>query len=190
MRRMLRLTNWLVEEKIIPEEEKEIVCYGLENLTSNLLGVMLILAVGILLGHTAEGLILAVTVLPLRKNAGGYHAKTRTRCFLVSAALLVISTGIFFVFRWSKKVYLTVALLSTIIVFLLAPVGNENKRLDEEEHRVYRRRTRIILFVEMAIFLIAYIAGWESLFKAISCSFFIVAVSLIAGKVIEERRSL
>lgn len=75
------------------------------------------------------------------------------------------------------------------VILHLAPVENPNKRLDEEERRVYGRRARIILIVESVLFLLALLFGWEKLMTVITAGFATVGISLIAGQ-LKMRKSI
>ncbi len=82
-----RLTNMLVSEEIISNEEKEIVRFGLESICGNLVGMVLTMVIGICFKHIGEAVFLWLLLFPLRKNAGGFHASTKTHCFITSIIL-------------------------------------------------------------------------------------------------------
>lgn len=88
-------------------------------------------------------------IFPLRKNAGGYHAETKSRCLLYSSAILFVSVICFVQVEWLDLGYILVAGFFFAIIFLLAPVENDNKRLELVEYRVYRKRARIILLPKL-----------------------------------------
>lgn len=78
-----RIADFLFKGGNITDEEKEIICFGLESLEGNLLGIGLTLIVGICFRQVREAILLWWLLFPLRKNAGGYHAKTKTKCMLI-----------------------------------------------------------------------------------------------------------
>lgn len=75
------LTRKLLRDHIISADDYDIVRYGLENIGSNLAGIFIVLAIGGIFGHILDGFVLWLMVFPLRKHAGGYHAKTRAKCY-------------------------------------------------------------------------------------------------------------
>ena len=143
----------LLRDNVISSEEVEVVEYGLENFGSSLLGMSITLLIGYCFGFLRGSFLLWLLIFPLRKNAGGYHAETKSRWFFFA------------------------------IIFLLDPVENDNKRLELVEYRVYRKRARIILLLEGTLFATAVTFKWEELIAVITIVFFIVGMSLIIGKV-------
>lgn len=177
------LTEKLLEDEVISSEEVEIVKYGLENIRSNLLGLLMILTIGGCFGYLTDSFLLWLLIFPLRKNAGGFHAKTKTRCMLVSAGMLIVSFICLGFMEWTKGVYILIAAIFGGIIFLTAPVGNRNKLLDDVEQKVYRKRTRIILLLESTLLILAFVFGWKELYIVITMCFAIVGTTLLAGKI-------
>lgn len=185
-----RLTDFLEKEEIISDEEKEIVQFGLESLGGNLLGIILTLVVGVCFQQVREALLLWFLLFPLRKNAGGFHAKTKVRCFLSSTVTIIVSMVCIQQIRWTETENLLITVISAVVIWIMAPVENGNKRLDSVEYRVYRQRTRKILLLEVLLFVLSLTFGWEDLVIVITMVFSIVCVVLVTGKVkmLKDRR--
>lgn len=177
-----RITKRLLADGIILSEEEEIVNYGLENLKSNLTGFLLTLLTGVCFHCLLESVVLWILNFPLRKNAGGFHAKTKIRCILLSAVVLLATLGGLVRIIWPKIVYIGIALVSFAFILYLAPVENPNKRLDKLERKVYGERTRMILAIEGTMLVIALVLDWDRLIAVSVANFAIVGVSLIAGE--------
>ena len=173
----------LLRDNVISSEEVEVVEYGLENFGSSLLGMSITLLIGYCFGFLRGSFLLWLLIFPLRKNAGGYHAETKSRCLLYSSAILFVSVICFVQVEWLDLGDILVAGFFFAIIFLLAPVENDNKRLELVEYRVYRKRARIILLLEGTLFATAVTFKWEELIAVITIVFFIVGMSLIIGKV-------
>lgn len=178
-----KLAGMLLRDEVITPEEVEIVRYGLENLGSSLLGMSITLIIGHCFDFLWGSFLLWLLIFPLRKNAGGFHAETRCRCLLFSSTVLLVSIICFVQISWSMTGYILITALSFTVIFLMAPVENGNKHLDQDEHRVYRKRARLILLSEGALFMAAVAFGWKKLVVVITIDFFIVGVSLVAGRV-------
>lgn len=177
------LAGMLLRDGIISPDDVEIVEYGLENLGSSLLGMLITLVIGYCFDFLLGSFLLWLLIFPLRKNAGGFHAKTKGRCLLFSSAMLLVSIICFVQIGCSEKEYILIAIISSGLIFFMAPVGNDNKHLDEIEYKVYRKRTRMILLLEALLFVVAVGFGWERLIAVETMDFFIVCVALIAGRV-------
>ena len=185
-----RLTDFLEKEEIISDEEKEIVQFGLESLGGNLLGIILTLVVGVCFQQVREALLLWFLLFPLRKNAGGFHAKTKVRCFLSSTVTIIVSMVCIQQIRWTETENILITVISAVVIWIMAPVENGNKRLDSVEYRAYRQRTRKILLLEVLLFVLSLTFGWEDLVIVITMVFSIVCVVLVTGKVkmLKDRR--
>lgn len=72
--------------------------------------------------------------------------------------------------------------ISAGIIWNLSPIENENKRLDETERQVYRRRTRILLVSESLLFILSFLLGWAEMQRIIAMSLFIVGAVVVTGK--------
>lgn len=177
------LAGRLLRDGIISQDEVEIVEYGLENLGSSLLGMSVTLMIGYFFDFLLGSFMLWLLIFPLRKNAGGYHAETKVRCLLFSSSILLLSIICFQQMKWSETVYILVTVFSFLIVFIMAPIGNNNKHLDQTECKVYRRRTRMILFLEMGLFVVALAFRWKMLIVVVTMVFSIVGVSLMTGRI-------
>ncbi len=184
-----RMTEKLLSDEIISQEEAELVNYGLESLKSDLIGIVMSILIGVCFSRLLEGVLLWGFMYPLRKNAGGFHASTRMRCMLLSAGMLIAAFICLIRHIWSRIVYMLITAIFFAVILHLAPVENPNKRLDEEERRVYGRRARIILIVESVLFLLALLFGWEKLMTVITAGFATVGISLIAGQ-LKMRKSI
>lgn len=181
------LTNSFAREGIISEEDKEIVQFGLESLLGNLLGIVLILAIGICFGHIRDAILLWIFWFFLRKNAGGFHAETKARCLLISTIVLISSFVIFIILKHTIMFYVICALFFGGIIYFTAPVDNLSKRLDLIEHKIYQRTSRIILGVEEVMFLIALYFKIDIIMNSVVMALSIVGISLLLGSVKRTR---
>lgn len=177
-----QITGSLLKDNAITSDEQEIVLFGLENLIGNLLGFFVTLIVGYCFGNILAGLCLWLLVFPLRRKAGGYHADTRGKCMVASTTTEIITFGLLYIPNWSYEVYAAITLLFFGIIFILAPVGNQNKPLDQIEYGVYRLRTRVILVVEGMLFVLGLLLSGKLLCILVTMSFFIVGTALVIGK--------
>lgn len=173
------LTNILYKDKIISEDEKEIVQFGLESIEGNLLSIVLILAVGSCFQRFYDAMLLWVLLFPLRKNAGGFHASTKLRCCIMSIVQLAISFLIFSGFFCTNIFYGISVTVAGCIICILAPLGNSSKELDIVEYKVYRRRCRLVLLLEEMFFVISLYYKWDIGIRCTSMALFNVSISLL-----------
>lgn len=123
------------------------------------------------------------TYIPLRSFAGGYHAKTPARCYILSLIMIAVILAGMKYLPVANIVYYFVLTAAVLIVFLLSPVEDKNKRLDETEQKVYKKRVVIISMVELVICLNFKLINWDSLFITVIYSFVMSSIMLLSGKI-------
>ena len=160
------------------DEEKEIIAYGLERIRENVLAFGFTVLVGFCYGDVLSGVLLWVS------SAGGYHAQTRWGCRVMSVSLLLAAyTAVYAVNRlaYGQMILLGLLLCAVLTLWLLAPIGTENKPLDDIEHRIYQKRTRIIVLVETILAVFTLYEGISVIYLPIVMAFLISSALLVMG---------
>ena len=141
--------------------QQDIIKYGLEILLIKLFfNLVIVILVGLLFGCFVESVSFSVFFSTIRSYAGGYHAPTRTRCFLQSLLVFLFSIGAIKLSLLSNYLLiftLTLFLASSVYIWKTAPIANENKSLDENELVIFRKKTRIIIILDAFCSLFFYI---------------------------------
>lgn len=181
-----RITDYLVDGKNIPDSEREIIRYGVEGILNNLLGIFIALTVGIFCDCVFESFIFWIFFWILRKHAGGFHAKTKIRCLIMSVVLLFIAFEFLLKAGWTINVYTWIMAIGSGCIFYLAPVETHNKQLDEEEFRVYRKRTRMILSIQLILYVLSLILGGEQLCRILAVNVVVISFSLVLGRLVRQ----
>ncbi len=181
-----RILNQMLRLHIIDSEEVEIYRFGLEGLLLKIVHYISYLLIAVFGGEVLQFLLFFAAFLILRKSAGGYHAKTKTGCYLVSCltvAAEVISIKFIPTWKYAAETGLILMIAADSIIIRIAPLGNRNRDLDEEEVRYFRKRTLMILAVENLIIFLLVITGqiyWAiSVLLAVLCQM----VLLISEKI-------
>ena len=150
------IANTLWTQGIIQEEDIETCQYGLDVFISSALEIASILIISAFIGNFIEVALLFIAFIPLRVYAGGYHAETRLKCYLISLAVYGIFTAITNVLP--KELYsignYSAAIFSLIMVLIAAPVIHKNKAVSDIERKYYREFSILICSVETAIILL------------------------------------
>lgn len=139
-------TNKLVFHQIISKEEVELYKFGMECLILKIAHCISYLCIAVCFQLVPELILIGCVLIPLRRSAGGYHAKTKTGCYLFSCCyismVLILSQMVINQFLlWGLLA------LSDFIIFFLSPADNVNKRLDEKEKKYYRKKARVLLIL-------------------------------------------
>lgn len=182
------IADLLVKNETITENEHDIYSFGIQQGINILINLITILFFGILFGEIWQSLIFTIAYVPLRSYAGGFHAKTPTRCYVFSCCLI---SAVLLAIKYllpEDFIYSSLLAAGGIIIILLAPVDTLNKRLDQVEVRVYRNRTLIIVAMETVVYVLSIIFTAEMIYKPISLSFVSAAFMLALGVINNQRQ--
>lgn len=172
-----------MQSNVIEAEDIEIYIYGINQIFVSILNIVSALIIGLIFGVLWEIAVFMAVYIPLRSYAGGYHAKTPLRCYIFSVIMLIIvSTGIKYLYV-AEWVYYAFFALSIIVVFILSPVEDKNKPLDEIEYKVYKKRAILITIAEILLSILLKMIGLDNIFIAVVYSFIVLSVMLIAGMI-------
>ena len=158
------LTAYFVKKEIITEDDEEIYTYGFELLIPSIFAVTVALLIGVIADRFFASLVFMFVYCSLRRQAGGFHAKTHFRCTFS------------FVFMYCLVMYLTsfegvnerivlfspLLLISCLLFALFAPVDNSEVQFGKKTKQEMKCKACILLFLyEMIIFYCVYIEkGW------------------------------
>ncbi len=178
-----KIVNDLTRSDIVKAEDAEIYIYGINQILMYSINISSALIIGLIFGKFFEAAVFIVAYCSLRSFAGGYHAKTPLRCYVFSVIMLIIVlVGIKYLYL-TEWMYYVVLLAAALVVIVLSPVEDKNKPLDEIEHRVYKKRTILIVATELLIGIVLKLMGLDNLFVAVVYSFVVLSFMLVAGKV-------
>jgi accessory gene regulator B len=176
-----KITDGLVNNGVITNEDRELYAYGFYTGALMLLNVVTTLVIGLIFGMVLESIVLMMVYIPLRSYSGGYHAKTAFHCYLFSTiAMLAALLGIKLIV-WTGFICLIAALVTGGMIFLLSPVENANKPLDQIETVVYKKRARTIFIIFLGIALIFWSIGQKLISVCIVMTFILHSIMLILG---------
>jgi len=172
----------LLQANIIDQEEIEVYEFGIETFFSDVFNLITTAMIGILIGQLWECFIFQVTFISLRSFAGGYHASSEWKCWILSNAMV---TGVLLLSRrlpmwFGPGVGLFLLLAAAGVILLLAPVENENNPLDSDEVESYKRRVRMMVLISVLSGILLYGLS-SSFFWIIVLAVLSVALSLVIG---------
>lgn len=182
---MKRIKNVLFTD-IVKEctgEEEIIFRYGIAQGVHYLEVLSLIITISIIVGTIKSVLLFLVFFFPLRVNAGGYHARSRRKCTMISSILiLLMGSGVNYLLVNKISVLICIAFFALIIWFL-SPVRSVSRELEDVEVLKYRRRTRVAILIELTILVIAVKARVALVTGVLFFVFLSVALLLFLGRV-------
>jgi|GEM_PF-2743036 len=150
-----RIGQKLADRGLLDAEHIPVFAYGLDSLFGYVWNYGCLLLIGLILGQLADVCLWIVAYTVLRQHAGGYHAATRTRCFVLSqfvgvACLLAVRVT-------PAWLCLGLCAASVALVFWLAPVEHKNHPLNPNRRERQWKLARIVACIEMLIALICWL---------------------------------
>ena len=177
-----KLLSAFLKNNIICETEKDIYQYGIECIYLMIINYLSLFVIAIIMGMFKELLLLSCSFIPLRKNAGGFHAKTKIRCYFFSC-MCVWSLLLICNISWSQNICFISLLIANFIIILLAPLDNMNRKMSEKELKIFRRNAIIYLgiidIVCILIFVFRINIQYQYLIGGVILSVFL----LVLGKI-------
>lgn len=174
----------LNQQESIDDERAEIIRYGLELLLMKITFSASVLIIGAFMGSFWECLIFMIFYTGIRSKAGGYHADTRLRCFIQSLLSFVFVLAIIKLEGAYPVVIFPLAILTALsfgVIYKLAPMDTENKRLDDSERVIFRRKTLLYLAAEVIIAVITYFTGFDGISCAAMLAVMMTGILLLAA---------
>ncbi len=171
----------LVEKNTISSENKPIYQYGIQQGFTIGLNILTTFVIGLVFKMIVESFLFLAVYIPLRSFAGGVHAKTANRCYVYSTIMIIAELLVIKFLPFGIFIGSCLSLISGAIIFLLAPVETENKKLDESEKQVYKKRARIILIIELVIQFIIALMSWNNIMMCFSLAFVSLSLIMLAG---------
>ena len=136
-------TNYLVRRQVINEDDRDIYEYGFHALYNNIIDISSIVIISLWLGQIPQSILYHLSFVAIRQSAGGFHAKTHLRCFVMSTAIWLFSLwGIFQ--TSSPAVCIALAGVSLILVWVKAPIEHENSPMDYDKFKHMKVLSRIL----------------------------------------------
>ena len=168
--------------KGLDDSEKDIYIFGLYQGAILLLNICTALIIGVILNMFLEIVVYLICFIPLRIFAGGYHAKTQLRCYIMSSVTTVfILLGIRYLQQYNSIWEFICYVLAFGIIWRLAPVADANKPLLDEEQISYRKKVRRNLVFLTAIAVLFYFLREPMVMADIEISVCFLSIILIMG---------
>lgn len=143
----ITILDEMMLNKSIDEKNYKKVLYGFEIIISVLFQIVGLVTLGVLFGILDRMIPVAFSFALLRLFAGGYHADTCFKCFILTFVMCVggIKLGEFV----SKNIIgmIVMSVVSLAIIVMLAPADTSRKRMTERGRSINRKRSIMILVI-------------------------------------------
>lgn len=140
----------------IADNEAEIYEYGYTLMVEKTIMFAISVVIALITDAVWEVFTLCITFIPLRVYSGGYHAKSRWGCMVLSGLYMVLgSIGIKVLSQLiGIPIYLLIEFVCFFVTIRYAPVATKQKLITASEDNYYRERVIMIAGAELMIGLV------------------------------------
>lgn len=141
-----KLITWMIDMQAITEEDRELYEYAAYSFFITMAPLMLVILFGSFMGFLVESILFIIPFMAIRKFSGGYHMKSPITCFVISCFLLLFCIILSYNLIYDRKVII-VLLISSISLMIFSPIDSENRRLDWQERKHYKKTVCVFTIV-------------------------------------------
>jgi len=184
------LTDFLLSRGKIKKSDKEIYHYGYILLLDGLLDTILLLLFGLIIQKFLITVAFVLVFTTTRMFAGGYHAKTRWQCILITfiSCFICVEFSEHIIGLFNEKLFLIVGIVICYIIFILySPIENSNKPLDEED--IQSNKTKSLVILSIYVFIIAFTSMYGLKYPSIILVTLLEVTLLMILGIITKRRN-
>lgn len=181
-----KISSFFVANSIVIKEDIEFYEYSLEIFLSTILNFVAIVIMAVLTKSILITSVYLLGFIPLRLIAGGFHATTHLKCFLVLMGTYVTYLAIIkcIPHTWIFCSTIIANLVALVLIFILAPVEDENKPVSEEGKKFFKVKSRIAIISYFIVVLIMMYTISNMIFAfSLALGLLSIAFSLLASLV-------
>lgn len=183
------LTSVLLQHTVSDETEKyrEVFQYVFFIILNYICFFAYSLILGALLGIPLQGIVFFISLVFLRRYAGGYHADTESACLLISTSYLTVGLILIKLVHTDilrlNTAYLAALMICSIVIILLSPCDTPEKPLEQKQIRIMKIKTVITVFIILAVTALIWFFDKQILCSPFIFGIFIETALLIAGRI-------
>lgn len=175
------LVNSFLQNGIISKEDIEIYQFGIECFVLKFVNCLSYIIIGFLMKMPLELFLMGGILIPLRRSAGGYHAKTRAGCYLFSCIVVTLALSLCRI-QFVQYIWYAMLFIADLFIMLLAPVDNENKIMDTSEKAHFRKKTMKLLIITNILCSVGILIKNRQLFVPMIMGIVVSAFLVVLGK--------
>lgn len=159
-------------------DQRVILAYGLSKFTFILMNYLIMTVIGVHIKSLPACLIYLTAIVLLRTYSGGYHAPTKTICFIMTCVVQLI--GIFATVFLPQHPWMIIpGIVLLICIYHFSPVEAKNKPLSHAEIIIYKKKTGVICISLMILFILGFYINTNHIVTALLTASFEVFLLMI-----------
>lgn len=184
------ITKELVDNNFVNVEDYEICKYGLENLVISFVEILSVLIISIFFDMVIYTIFFLATLIFLRRYTGGFHARTKSGCYLLFVVVYFAFITIvkYMPIRYSFAFEMLSMLFTNPMVLKYAPIVNGNKSINQLERKKFRRFSIIITIILSGVVSLGMArVPFEKCILSIACGLSSVSITMLVAIIMKRR---
>ncbi len=176
--------DYVIRKGMVDENDREIYEYGFMLSLEVGIFTLFCLLVTVCLQMYVNGILFFVVFAPLRSYAGGLHLKRYRSCFGLSCLTFSAVLAIVKYVHIPNYILAVTLVVLEILVYVVYPVENINRKVDESENSYFKVRLRKFLIFDLIMGMICVVADKDDYLLQIVVIFLAVVITMLIGKYI------
>mgnify|MGYP000759989505 CR=1 FL=1 len=182
MRKVAKLlTDYVIKKSMVDEADREVYEYGFVITLEVGLFLVASLFIALKLDMVLEGIFFFVIFSPLRSYAGGLHLEKFWICFVLSCLTYITTLLVVKNLCLHEFVSLIVLFALEVFVYVLYPVENRNREINEEENKCFKIKLMKYLCLDFFIGIVCTIFEKDSYFLELNIIFLAMFQEKVSG---------
>lgn len=140
-----KFINILITNNIISSEERSIYEYGLSQIPHMMINIIFSIFIGYIFNLLPEVIFFQIIYIGIRSYSGGYHAKTRIRCTILSSLIIIFACILITVlielnYKYKFSILYILGIFSSAFIYCLSPIQSANNPLTKCECVYIRKK--------------------------------------------------
>jgi accessory gene regulator B len=184
----LKITNYLVKNGACNYQKEDLYVYGIEIIIEKIITFSILMIMAVYTNITIPSALFIIFFLALRRYTGGFHANSYFGCLFSTVAIYLICSHILMPVLMKEVNYVLFGvIISSIIIYLFAPINHPNMNLNPNEIKILKRKAEFVLLLELGLIAMAFYLGIFTVYIIFSSMGIILcAVLLIVAKIIRQ----
>lgn len=178
------ITQSLLKNNVILDDEKELYDYGLFMIISYMTFFLISILFGIALNILFSSILFYISFCLVRNFAGGIHANSEIKCDIITTVSILISEILIKIFIDYSLVCLAFVMLiiSSVCLCVIKPVATSQKEISQQEKLHFHKKVIVLTVTFLLISVTSFILGFNSIVISLALGLSLANILLIIGK--------
>lgn len=184
-----KIADCFINNHGVEVERRAIIKYGVEITLSTAIGIILVLALGLISHQFVPCLLFLAVINLVKQKTGGYHAKSHFTCSAFTVLICAVDIAIYETLTYVPfQLWFLIGVISILVIAFLAPCENPNHPLSSNRKKRLKKQS---IFVSILTLIAAYVLFLLSirLYQFVIIALTTICINLVAGIIEGGRKS-